>query len=63
MLRALGKDGLLPPVFAYMDPETKVPTKAAWISSIIGAFSAGFLNLDTLATLASIGNLITYALI
>ena len=63
VLRALGKDGLLPQVFAYMDPKTKVPTKAAWISTIIGAFCAGCLDLDTLATLSSIGNLITYALI
>ena len=46
-----------------MDPVTKVPTKAAWISTVIGAIASGCLDLDELATLSSIGILITYALI
>lgn len=63
ILRALSKDGLIPSIFGYMDPITKVPTKAAWLSSIAGAFACAFLNLDTLATLAAVSNLICYAFI
>ena len=63
VLKAFAKDGLLPEIFSYMDPVTKVPTKAAWIGGIVGAIASGCCDLDTLATLCSIGNLITYALI
>lgn len=61
--RAFAKDGLLWPIFQEIDPKTKVPVKGAWISTIICALMAAFLNLDTLATLVSVGNLLVYAVI
>jgi amino acid transporter len=61
--RAFAKDGLLWPIFGELDPETNVPVKGAWISTIICALMAATLNLDTLATLCSVGNLLVYAVI
>jgi amino acid transporter len=61
--RAFAKDGLLWPIFGELDPKTKVPVKGAWISTIICAVMAATLNLDTLATLCSVGNLLVYAVI
>jgi len=61
--RAFAKDGLLWPIFEELDPDTNVPVKGAWISTAICALMAATLNLDTLATLCSVGNLLVYAVI
>ena len=63
VMRALAKDGLIPAIFGELDPITKVPVKGAWISTIGFAFIASMLNIDTLCTVVSVGNLLTYSLV
>ena len=63
VLKAFAQDGLIFEIFKEMDPKTNVPVKGCWISSIICAIQASFLDLNTLATLSSIGCLVTYAII
>lgn len=63
VMRSLAMDGLLPKIFAELDPETKVPVKGAWISTIGFALVASCLNLDVLCTLVSVGNLLSYVIV
>ena len=57
------KDGLFFKVFQEIDPETKVPTKGAWLSIIPVGIAAFCLNLRKLAQVCSLCNLMTYAFI
>ena len=59
--RALANDGLLPSYFGKIDEKTKVPVRAAWVNSILTLFACTFLDLDTLATIASIVVLLIYS--
>ena len=63
VMRSLAMDGLLPKIFAELDPETRVPVKGAWISTIGFALVASCLNLDVLCTLVSVGNLLSYVIV
>lgn len=63
VMRSLATDGLLPKIFAELDPETRVPVKGAWISTIGFAIVSSCLNLDVLCTLVSVGNLLSYVIV
>jgi len=63
VMRSLATDGLLPKIFGELDPETRVPVKGAWISTIGFAIVSSCLNLDVLCTLVSVGNLLSYVIV
>jgi basic amino acid/polyamine antiporter, APA family len=60
---SMGRDGLLPKAFAKMNPKTQAPTMTTWLSGLIAAFVAGFIDLKDLANLANIGALLTFAMV
>ena len=61
--RALSIDGLLPEYFSHLDEKTQVPTRAAWFTCFVSVFSCTFLDLDTLATLGSVGLLVVFSVV
>lgn len=63
ILFAMGRDGLLPSVFARVDPRTMTPRTNTIIVSIAVAILAGFIPLDYLADLVSIGTLTAFIVV
>lgn len=61
-LYALGRDGLLPPFFAKVHPERRVPTAATLLIFSLASILAGFLSVGELAELANIGGLTAFLL-
>jgi basic amino acid/polyamine antiporter, APA family len=60
---SMGRDGLLPKAFASINPKTEAPTMTTWLSGLIAAFIAGFIDLKELANLANIGALLTFGMV
>ncbi|GGE66029.1 amino acid permease [Priestia taiwanensis] len=60
---SMARDGLLPKAFASINPKTEAPTMTTWLSGVIAAFVAGFIDLKDLANLANIGALLTFAMV
>jgi amino acid transporter len=50
-------------VFKEIDPKTKVPVKGAWITCFFVCLVCFFLNLEDLANIISLGNLISYSFV
>lgn len=63
ILFAMGRDGLLPSVFAKVDPRTMTPRNNTIIVAIVVAILAGFIPLDYLADLVSIGTLTAFIVV
>ena len=63
ILFAMGRDGLLPPMFAKVDPRTMVPRNNTIIVASVVAILAGFVPLDYLADLVSIGTLTAFCVV
>ncbi|MBU3750776.1 MAG: amino acid permease [Mycobacterium sp.] len=63
ILFAMGRDGLLPSVFARVDPRTMTPRNNTIIVAIVVALLAGFVPLDYLADLVSIGTLTAFIVV
>ena len=63
ILFAMGRDGLLPSVFARVDPRTMTPRNNTVIVAIVVAILAGFVPLDYLADLVSIGTLTAFIVV
>lgn len=63
ILFAMGRDGLLPATFAKVDPRTMTPRNNTIIVAIIVALLAGFIPLDYLADLVSIGTLTAFIVV
>jgi amino acid transporter len=63
ILFAMGRDGLLPATFAKVDPRTMTPVRNTVIVAIVVAILAGFIPLDYLADLVSIGTLTAFIVV
>ena len=50
-------------MFKEIDPKTKVPVKGAWITCFFVCLVCFFLNLEDLANIISLGNLISYSFV
>lgn len=58
---AMGRDGLLPKAMSVVNEKSKVPLTSTWITGILVSFFAGFVPLEKLAELTSIGTLFAFA--
>lgn len=63
ILFAMGRDGLLPPVFTRVNKKTQAPVTNTLIVAGIIVVLAGFLPLDALASATSIGTLFAFMLV
>lgn len=63
ILYSMGRDGLVPPVFAKVSPKRSIPLVNTFIVSGAVAILAGLLPLGILADLTSIGTLSAFALV
>ena len=60
ILFAMGRDGLLPSLFAKVDPRTMTPVNNTIIVAIMVSILAGLVPLDYLADMVSIGTLMAF---
>jgi APA family basic amino acid/polyamine antiporter len=63
ILFAMGRDGLLPSMFAKVDPRSMTPVNNTIVVAVIIALMAGFVPLDYLAGLVSIGTLTAFIVV
>lgn len=63
ILFAIGRDGLLPRAFATVNPRTRTPVNNTIIVAIAIGLLAGFVPLDSLWDLVSIGTLIAFIVV
>ncbi|NMD55611.1 MULTISPECIES: amino acid permease [Tsukamurella] len=63
ILYTMGSDGLVPPVFAKVNPRTFVPVRNILIVGTLVALLAGLVPLGELANATSIGSLFAFALV
>jgi APA family basic amino acid/polyamine antiporter len=60
---AMGRDGMIPAIFHEVHPKFRTPAKSSIIVGIFSAILAGFLPLDILGQLVSIGTLLAFAIV
>ena len=60
---AMGRDGMIPDAFHVIHPRFRTPYKSSIITGIFSAILAGFLPLDILGQLVSIGTLAAFAIV
>jgi basic amino acid/polyamine antiporter, APA family len=60
---AMSKDGMIPPLFSDVHPKFRTPWKSTIITSIFAAILTGFLPLDILGELVSIGTLLAFVIV
>jgi APA family basic amino acid/polyamine antiporter len=63
ILFAMGRDGLLPARFAKVNPKTMTPVGNTIIVAVIVSILAGFIPLDKLADMVSIGTLVAFMIV
>ena len=63
ILFAMGRDGMLPPVFAKVSPRSGTPVNNTIIVAIIVAVLAAFVPLDYLIDVVSIGTLTAFVIV
>jgi amino acid transporter len=63
VLFAIGRDGLLPPLFAQVNPRTLTPVNNTIIVAIAVALLAGLLPIEFLAEMTSIGTLVAFLVV
>jgi APA family basic amino acid/polyamine antiporter len=59
----MARDGLLPPVFATVNPKTKTPIANTLVVGVVAAGFAGFTGLDFLGDTTNVGTLVAFMLI
>lgn len=59
----MARDGLLPPVFAKVNPKTQTPTLNTLVVGLIAAGFAGFTGLDFLGDTTNVGTLVAFMFI
>lgn len=60
---AMSRDGLLPKVFASVHNKYRTPYKNTWLTGVVAAGIAGFIDLTTLAHLVNMGTLAAFTLV
>ena len=60
---AMGRDGLLPPLFAAVHPRSRVPSAGTLITGVGATLVAGAFPLRLLGELISIGTLLAFAIV
>jgi amino acid transporter len=63
ILFAMGRDGLLPSMFAKVNPRSMTPVNNTIIVAIVVAILAGIVPLDYLADMVSIGTLVAFIVV
>lgn len=63
ILFAMGRDGLLPPMFAKVNPRTMTPVNNTIVVAAVTGTLAGFVPLDYLWDLVSIGTLVAFIVV
>lgn len=63
ILFAMGRDGLLPAVFAKVNPRTMTPVFNTILVAVVVSILAGFVPLDKLANMVSIGTLVAFVIV
>lgn len=63
ILFAMGRDGLLPPLFAKVSPRTQTPVNNTIIVAVVISILAGFVPLGYLADMVSIGTLVAFIVV
>ncbi|WP_033293120.1 APC family permease [Amycolatopsis jejuensis] len=63
VLYAMGRDGLVPPIFHRVDPRTRTPIHNTLIVTASVALLAGLLPITFLAELTSIGTLVAFSIV
>lgn len=63
ILFTMGSDGVLPPLFKRVNPRTLTPVPNTIIVAIVVALLAGFIPLDGLADMVSIGTLAAFTVV
>jgi APA family basic amino acid/polyamine antiporter len=63
ILFAMGRDGLLPALFAKVNPRTMTPVNNTIIVAVVCALLAGFVPLEYLWDLVSIGTLVAFIVV
>ncbi len=60
---SMSRDGLLPPLFGRVHPRFKTPHLSTTLTGLVVSVVAGFVPLDTLSQLVSIGSLFAFVLV
>ena len=60
---SMARDGLLPPVFGKVHPKFRTPYVTTILTGSVAAVVAGFLPIDILGELVSIGTLLAFAIV
>ncbi|MCB0933036.1 MAG: amino acid permease [Mycobacterium sp.] len=63
ILFAMGRDGMLPSMFARVDPRSMTPVTNTVVVAVVVSLLAGFVPLDKLADLVSIGTLTAFIVV
>lgn len=60
---AMARDGMLPGVFSWLHPKTRVPRWCAWVGGLAVAIPAGVMDVGEVGDLASIGALAAFVMV
>ena len=63
ILFAMGRDGMVPPIFHRVNPRTLTPVPATIIAAVVISLLAGLLPIDFLAEMTSIGTLVAFLIV
>ena len=63
ILFAMGRDGLLPSMFAKVDARSMTPVNNTIVAAVVISFMAGFIPLTYLADMVSIGTLVAFIVV
>jgi amino acid transporter len=63
ILFAMGRDGMIPPIFHRINPRTLTPVPATIICAVVISLLAGLLPIEFLAEMTSIGTLVAFTVV
>ena len=63
ILFAMGRDGMIPPLFHKLNPRTLTPVPSTIIVAVVISLLAGVLPIDFLAEMTSIGTLVAFLVV
>jgi amino acid transporter len=63
ILFAMGRDGMIPPIFHRINPRTLTPVPATLIAAVVISLLAGLLPINFLAEMTSIGTLVAFTIV